>query len=73
MSNPASAQIKTLSTAIADIYLPSDEEGQGPRAIGDILRPFMIAVRRSRLSGEPLPQDILDRFCTPPSKLGAEQ
>jgi hypothetical protein len=68
MSNTASAQIKTLSSAIADIYLPSDDEGQGPRAIGDILRPLMLELRRSRMTGQPPRQDILDRFCTPPTK-----
>ena len=68
MSNAASAQIKTLSTAIADIYLPSDAEDTGPRAIGAILRPLLIEMRKSRLSGRPLSQDIIDRFCTPPSK-----
>ena len=66
MSNTASAQIRTLSTAIADIYLPSDES-EAPRAIGDILRPLLIEMRKSRLSGRPMSQDILDRFCTPPS------
>ena len=67
MSNIASAQIKTLSTAIADIYLPSDES-ESPRAIGDILRPLMLELRRSRMTGEPPRQDIVDRFCTPPQQ-----
>ena len=64
--NTASAQIKTLSTAIADIYLPADIEDTGPRAIGDILRPLLIEMRKSRLSGKPMSQDIIDCFCTPP-------
>lgn len=64
--NTASAQIKTLSTAIADIYLPAECEDTGPRAIGDILRPLLIEMRKSRLSGKPMSQDIIDRFCTPP-------
>ena len=68
MSNIASAQIKTLSTAFADIYLPSSCEDTSPRAIGDILRPLLIEMRKSRLSGQPMSQDILDRFCTPPAQ-----
>ena len=68
MSNAASAQIKTLSTAIADIYLPDNCEDTSPRAIGDILRPLLIEMRKSRLSGKPMSQDILDRFCTPPAQ-----
>jgi hypothetical protein len=64
--NTASAQIKTLSTAIADIYLPAECEDVGPRAVGDILRPLLIEMRKSRLSGKPMSQDIIDRFCTPP-------
>ena len=63
--NTASAQIKTLSAVIADIYLPTECEPT-PRAVGDILRPLLIEMRKSRLSGQPLSQDIIDRFCTPP-------
>ena len=66
MSNASSAQIKTLSTTIADIYLPASCESANPRAIADILRPLLLEIRRSRMSGEPMRQDIVDRFCTPP-------
>jgi hypothetical protein len=68
MSNTASAQIKTLSNAIADIYLPASDESSNPRSINDILRPLMLEIRRSRMTGEPLRQDIVDRFCTPPAQ-----
>ena len=67
MANITSAQIKTLSTAIADIYLPASCEDASPRAIGDILRPLLIEMRKSRLSGKPMSQDILDRFDAPPA------
>jgi hypothetical protein len=67
MSNTASANITTLSTAIADIYLPNECE-TNPRAVGDILRPLLIEMRKSRLSGQPMSQEIVDRFCTPPAQ-----
>ncbi|MBI1214009.1 MAG: hypothetical protein GC190_21310 [Alphaproteobacteria bacterium] len=67
MSNITSAQIKTLSTAIADIYLPASCEPT-PRAVGDVLRPLLIEMRKSRLSGQPMSQEIIERFCTPPSE-----
>ncbi len=29
---------------------------------------LMVELRRSRMTGQPPRQDILDRFCTPPTK-----
>ncbi len=67
MSHSSSAQIKTLSNAIADIYLPASDDSTNPRSVADILRPLMLEIRRSRMSGAPMRQDIVERFCTPPT------
>ncbi len=61
MSSLSSAQINILATAIADIHIPAVDTD--PRAIGDILRPFMLELRRSRMTGRPMQKEILDRFC----------
>lgn len=60
MSNITSAQIKTLSHVIADIHIPSSD-GE-PRSIGEVLRPLLLEMRRSRMTGEPMRKDIVDRF-----------
>jgi hypothetical protein len=65
MSYHSSAQIKALSNLIADIHIRDDEAANGPRAIGEILRPFLLELRRSRATGKPMRQDVLDRFCAP--------
>ncbi len=62
MSHHASAQIKALSATIADIHIAAVTTNE-PRAMGDILRPFMRELRRSHAMGEPMRQEILDRFC----------
>ena len=63
----SSAKIKTLSHAIADIHIPAGTEVE-PRAIGDLLRPLLLELRRNRMTGEPMRQDIVDRFCAPPAQ-----
>jgi hypothetical protein len=63
MSNLSSAKINTLATAIADIHIPTADASAEPRAIGDVLRPFMLELRRSRMTGQPMREEILDRFC----------
>ena len=65
MSHQSSAQIKSLSAAIADIHIASAVESE-PRSIGEHLRPFMLELRRSRMTGQPMRQNILDRFCAAP-------
>ena len=65
MSHHASAQIKALSATIADIHIAAVTTNE-PRAMGDILRPFMLELRRSHAMGEPMRQEILDRFCAAP-------
>jgi hypothetical protein len=57
--------IKTPANAIADIHIRDIGVPSEPRAIGEILRPFLLELRRSRATGEPMRQDILDRFCAP--------
>jgi hypothetical protein len=57
--------IKTPANAIADIHIRDVGVPSEPRAIGEILRPFLLELRRSRTTGEPMCQDILDRFCAP--------
>jgi len=63
MSNLSSAQINTLATAIADIHIPAADENAHPLAIGDVLRPLLLELRRSRMTGKPMRKEILDRFC----------
>ena len=65
MSYHPSIQIKALSNAIADIHISASDAEAGPRAIGDILRPFMAELRRSRMTGEPMRAEILARFAAP--------
>ena len=65
MSHQSSAQIKSLSAAIADIHITSAVESE-PRSIGEHLRPFMLELRRSRMTGEPMRQEIVDRFSASP-------
>ena len=63
MSNWSSAKINTLATAIADIHIPATDANTHPRTIGDALRPFMLELRRSRMTGKPMREEILHRFC----------
>jgi hypothetical protein len=64
MSHQSSAQIKTLSAAIADIHIAPAVESE-PRSIGELLRPLLLEMRRSRMTGEPMRQEIVDRFAPP--------
>ena len=61
MSHYSLKQIKTLSVAISDIYIDDPVES-GPRAIADVLRPFMIELKRSRIAALPMRTEILDRY-----------
>lgn len=67
MSHQSSVQLKSLSAAIADIHIASAVESE-PRSIGEHLRPFMLELRRSRMTGEPMRRDILDRFSAAPTQ-----
>lgn len=73
MSYQAIGQIKTPANAIADIHIRDIGVPSEPRAIGEILRPFLLELRRSRATGEPMRQDILDRFCAPADSANTEQ
>jgi hypothetical protein len=61
----SSAQIKFLPRAIADIYLPSSNNEPG--SIAEVLRPLLLEMRRSRMTGEPMRKTVLDRFSEPAS------